>query len=269
MHQDIGGVGPRPIVMSDRIKDICDSLIRMFESGQFPEAMARTIIMRQAGADRPCDRWSINNQILMLLAGTTDARGFNQWKAVKRYVKKGAKSFYILAPVIATVKNVDEDEAKVIGFRAVPVFRMEDTDGEPLPALAYGPPQLPPLHEVAERLGSVVYGPGGSKGELGSCTLNGNIQLHSYDPDVFFHELAHQVHNTITPLRPGQHADQEIVAEMCACVLCEIYGYSGYHQLGWKYIQAYANQSPETALRAINAVINDVEAVLRQILSSS
>ena len=253
----------------EKVTEICTKLVEMFKSGQFPKAVARTLIMRQSGDETPCSKWSINNQLLMLAAGTADARGFNQWKAVKRYVRKGAKAFYILAPLVKTAQSNDgsTDEARIIGFHAVPVFKVEDTEGEPLQAFDCTPPVLPPLHELGERLGSVSYAPAADNSVLGSCTLKGNIRLYSCDPDVYFHELAHQVHNTIAPLKPGQQADQEIVAEMVACVLCEMYGYSGYHWSGWDYIQAYAGGNAETAIRAVGAVMHDVEAVLISILA--
>src|SRR4051794_40846156 len=41
--------------------------------------------------------WSLCNQLLVLLAGTADARGYRQWQEGGRHVKKGAKSIRILA----------------------------------------------------------------------------------------------------------------------------------------------------------------------------
>jgi len=90
----------------------------------------------------------------MFMNDTEDARGFRQWQKVGRRVKKRAKAFYILTPVRkkVPVKVKREEERvndngeievveieetilvdKLVGFKPVPVFRYEDTEGEPLP----------------------------------------------------------------------------------------------------------------------------------------
>ena len=55
---------------------------------------------------------ALRNRLLMMLAGTEDARGFRQWEKVGRMVKKGAKAFYILAPRIIKVKDEETEEEK-------------------------------------------------------------------------------------------------------------------------------------------------------------
>jgi hypothetical protein len=162
----------------------------MFESRGLPEALAQTRIVR-ARHDRPLCEWSTGNQLLAFLHSTADARGYRQWQEVGRHVKKGAKAFAILAPctVRKTETDVDGREAErviVTGFRAVPVFRLEDTEGEPVVYPDYSPPQLPPLHDVAERLGvRLRYSPTGR--ERGSYSLvNGGIVLGTHDvPDPY------------------------------------------------------------------------------------
>lgn len=67
--------------------------------------------------------------------------GFKTWQKQKRYVNKGEKAIWILAPVpkkyTKTVVNENgEEEEKEItwtGFRAVPVFDIAQTSGEDLP----------------------------------------------------------------------------------------------------------------------------------------
>ncbi|GAF27382.1 hypothetical protein [Neomoorella thermoacetica] len=67
----------------------------------------------------------------------------------------------------------------------------------------------------------------------------------------------------------GQHRDQEIVAETVACVLCELYGAQGYLWHGWEYIKHYAGQEPRMALKAIMAVLGEVEEVLSRIFEAA
>jgi hypothetical protein len=60
--------------------------------------------------------------------------GFNAWKKMGRYVKRGEKGIPILAPMIYREDPDDEDSVKVLrGFRVVHVFDLAQTDGQPLP----------------------------------------------------------------------------------------------------------------------------------------
>lgn len=258
----------------DRIKEATEKIIEMFRNGDIPPAIVRTVIAWN-NADRPSNNWSLGNRLLMLVSGTTDARGYSQWKEVGRQVKKGAKALYILAPVKKTIKtkaeNDEEDEKTITiikGFRGIPVFRYEDTEGEEIEYPDYTPPELPPLIEVAKNYGvSVKYGPFTQRfyGYFQPGTKT--IMLCTHDVKTFFHELSHAVHNTIKPLRGGQHADQEIVAETCAAALCEMYGYEGFIYHGYQYIMNYSKEKSNTGvINEIFKVMNDVHEVLRRIL---
>ncbi len=70
-------------------------------------------------------------------------------------------------------------------------------------------------------------------------------------------------------MKGGQHRDQEIVAETVACVLCELYGAKGYLWHGWEYIRHYASRDLKAALKAIMAVLNEVEEVLERIFAAA
>ena len=265
---------------TEKAQEALNRLLDMFKSGNFPAVVSRTVIR----GDRPCDRWSLCNRLFMFLAGTEDARGFRQWQEVGRKVKKGAKAFYILAPITKkkVTRKVEVDpetgEEKVteivrtvtVGFKDIPVFRVEDTEGDPLPD--YAPPEPPPLWDVAKRfVEDIAYRPfiGGWYGRFMPGTRT--ITLATHDAPVFFHELAHAVHHTIKPggLEGGQHADQEVVAELAACALCELYGYQGYVWHGWQYIRHYAGQDDRKALKAVMGVLAEVERVLGVILGAA
>jgi len=135
-------------------------VVQLFSSSQLPEMCAKALISSPA---KPSSKWSFGNQLLMLLSGTADARGFRQWMEAGRSVTKGAKAVYILGPVRKRVKrkatlesgDPSEEFADVlVGFIPVPVFRFEDTQGQPLPI--YQPRDPPPLMDVAERFGMRV-----------------------------------------------------------------------------------------------------------------
>ena len=87
----------------------------------------------------------------------TRVAGFNTWKSLGRFVKKGETGIRILAPII---RKVDEEKngstekvSRPFGFRTVSVFTQEQTDGQPLPELntnaAEGGETLLPLLEKA------------------------------------------------------------------------------------------------------------------------
>ena len=257
----------------NRIEEATKNLLNMFSSGDLPPAIVKTVIMAKEGFEIPSAKWSLGNQILMMSTGTNDARGFDQWKKVERKVKKGAKAIYILGPCTRKIKDEETKEEKIIvtGFKSIPVFRYEDTEGKEIPVADYNPLEMPPLIEVANRYGvKVHYGP--ITGRFYGCYKpnENSILLCTHDVDTFFHELAHAVHATIRPLKGGQHRDQEVVAETVATVLCLLYGYDGYVYDGFKYIQGYSEeQTPAAAIQAIMRVLADVQAVLGLILDGA
>lgn len=265
-----------------RVGEALGKLVSLFDgsAGDLPEAVALTMIRRsEAAGDRPSDRWSLSNRLLMLLSGTEDARGFQQWKRVGRSVRKGTGALWILAPITrpALVEDRDAPGEKVpapfvVGFKAVPVFRVEDTEGAEIPGPDHKPHVFPPLYHVAADLGvRVDYAPT-SHGEGGSYTLGGTepgdrITVCTHEERVFFHEIAHAAHDRITPggLKGGQHPRQEIVAETTAATLCLMYGFEGSVPNSKSYVEAYLSHQ-KSAAHAVIGVVAEVERVLLYIL---
>src|SRR3990172_872150 len=137
----------------------------------------------------------------------------------------------------------DVDRVVIVGFRAIPVFRLEDTEGEPVEYPDYSPVELPPLVEVAERLGVPVrYSPTPATERGHFSLVRGEIVLGTHDVDTYLHELAHAAHATIEPLRGGQNPRQEIIAETVAAVLCRLYGFDGFLSEARDYIGWYSGQ---------------------------
>jgi hypothetical protein len=90
-----------------KVTEATNALLNLWESGDMPAAMARVAIRKQAG-EVPSDGWSFGNQLLQLLAGTEDGRTYKAWLEVGRQVSKGAKAFYILAPVVVSGTRKNE-----------------------------------------------------------------------------------------------------------------------------------------------------------------
>ncbi|MFN8188776.1 MAG: hypothetical protein U0R69_17045 [Gaiellales bacterium] len=247
--------------------------MRPFQSDELPAAVAHSTI-RRLESDAPSAAWSLGNRLLMLMAGSVDGRGIRQWNAAGRRVVKGARAFYILAP--RTVKRTEVvDGAEVervvtVGFLGVPVFRVEDTEGDPIEQPSYAPAQLPPLFEVAERLGVTVRWLPFADRCYGYYTPGRHeIVLCSTDASVFFHELAHRAHEVVKgSLKGGQDRDQEIVAETVAAVLARMYDFDlGEIAQSRRYVERYANG--KDAGRAVVRMLSEVEATLSVILTAA
>jgi len=256
-----------------KVNEAVNSIVKMFKSGELPKAIARTTLQKKTG-DRPSDHWSLGNQLLMLAADTLDARGYKQWQEAGRQVKKGSKAFSILAPLSRKIKENGkhgEEEEKIIlyGFRTIPVFRYEDTYGEPIELPSYAPSEPPPLMEVAEAWDlRVKYGPLLSNFVGLYRPGKRSIYLASHDMDIFFHELAHAAHDRIGRLSrtAGPNPRAEIVAEMVSATLCYMYGVEGHLQENAAYIQMFSSDNPG---RAVMQVISEIEAVLDEILKTA
>lgn len=115
--------------MNDRFKNVPNSILKKFETGDIPEAIAYSMF---PFPDVPSARWSLLNRTLQFLHGTMDARGIRQWNKVNRFVKKNTMAFYILVPYIKKIEDNGEEKQVLIGFGTKAVFKVEDTDGEPL-----------------------------------------------------------------------------------------------------------------------------------------
>jgi hypothetical protein len=79
--------------------------------------------------------YSFNNCCLIInqCPDASSVAGFNAWKKLNRNVKKGEKGIRILAPM--TYKDAEDPELVRVSFRAVAVFDVSQTEGEPLPEI--------------------------------------------------------------------------------------------------------------------------------------
>ena len=79
-------------------------------------------------------RYSFTNVLLILMQcpNASLVQGFNSWKALNRFVKKGEKGIQIFAPRLG---KDDQGNSEIKGFMSVYVFDVSQTDGDPLPAM--------------------------------------------------------------------------------------------------------------------------------------
>ena len=121
------------------IKQAVDYLIQQLEAGKSETLTA------YLGAMARFHNYSFGNILAIARQRPTATRvaGFGTWKEMGRFVKKGEKGIQILAPMIGYRRKKDDAEqdrdasAKpqpmLIGFRAVYVFDVAQTEGEDLP----------------------------------------------------------------------------------------------------------------------------------------
>lgn len=245
-----------------------NAIVAAFQTGNVPAALAQVFIQRKD--DTPCRAWSWSNQLLAALSGTADARGFRQWQAVGRSVKKGSKAFHILAPCTKKIdaKEEGEDPRYVCyGFKAIPVFRVEDTEGDELPptdpAVAEWINSLP-LVEVARAWGLSVeayntrHNGQRRAGPLGMYRHGQSIALGVKNLSTWAHELLHAADDRLGNLtEAGQHWRSETVAELGGAILLEILGFERDSDRGgcWEYVEAYAKAAGVEPITACQRVL--------------
>jgi hypothetical protein len=249
------------------VKEVLRTVIRCFESGDIPQTIAYSFFPAH---DLPSAKWSLLNRMLVFMSGTADARGYGQWLEVNRYVKKGARAIYILVPRFVRSENEDgETEEKLKGFLPKPVFRVEDTEGQPLSYQQQLEPSKLPLIAKAHEWGISVKAVPGNRHYYGYFSKSRmEIGLASKEETVFFHELAHGALQRIGKSQGLEEWKEEIVAELAAAVLCKMVGKtSRFLGNNFRYISHYAKKTSVSPLRACLDVMSDVEKVLDLILS--
>lgn len=259
----------------DHAQEALQKIVRLFETGDVPAAVAYVTF---PPPNIPLAHWSMGNRLICLQSDTNDARGFAQWKEVNRWVKKGAKAIYILRPKLVKKREEEmddpEDKFKLIGFAAQPVFRIEDTDGEPVEYHQHPLPSTP-LDAVARKWGIEVRSTFFDYSFYGSYSHSASrIELASPEETVFFHEMTHAADARLVQIVSGVEPAQEIVAELGAACLSRLVGRQPQWNGGrhYRYVQMFAqamfpNLPPREAVgKACYKLIQRVAAALGLIL---
>jgi len=162
--------------------------------------------------------------------------GFNAWRKLGRFVKKGEKGIMILAPIVRrkteNAEQTDTDESSTLGFRAAYVFDISQTDGQELPEIGSvnGEPR-----EFRERLAKFVAEQGIAleySDEIAPArgvSSGGKIALlPGQSPAEEFatlaHELAHEMMHRTDRRTSTTKRIRETEAEAVAFVVCSAIG---------------------------------------------
>ena len=191
--------------------------------------------------------YSWNNQLLIAMQCPTATRvaGFNTWRKLNRFVRKGEKGIVIIAPCIYKAKKRDESKEHQIdeqthpggtlrGFRATHVFDISATDGQPLCDLPWKvkgdcADLLPNAEQACRELGIELEYKAITDGAEG-YSLGGKIQINetlgsSDRVAVIIHELAHeQLHRQIETRKNTTRQQRELEAEATSFVVLSHFG---------------------------------------------
>src|ERR1700691_5439036 len=129
--------------VNTRTKEAVEFLVAALESGN------SEVLTAYLGTMAKFHTYSFGN--IMLIArqkpDATNVAGLRAWNSLGRFVKRGEKGIFILAPMVGrrSTKDVATDEASedattdghrtLYGFRAVYVFDVTQTEGKELPTL--------------------------------------------------------------------------------------------------------------------------------------
>ncbi len=202
----------------------------------------------------------------------TRVAGFNTWRTMGRFVRKGEKGIAILAPIIGRREAEDDgDNARAVrGFRAAYVFDVEQTEGEPLPepCEASGDPGA---KAAALKIAIVGQGIalefvddlGGAMGtSSGGCIrlLNGLSPAMAFTTLVheYGHELLHHADD-----RPASRDTRELEAEAVAFVVGAAVGLNT-SDASRDYIHLYRGDR-EALAQCLTRVQQTASAILRAI----
>lgn len=233
-------------------REIAESIVEQFKSGNIIAPLSQVFFQNP---DLPSANYSVGNKLLIALTAMfrgvnyTGAGGFKFWQEQKRYVRKGEKAIYILAPLMAKREEEQENGEKktvsyIYGFKSIPVFALEQTEGEALPGQDDREEFIRnlPFREVAEALGLTVgvdYRPNA----LGYYSPSAKrIGLAVKNLSTWAHELTHAADDRLHKLSFGQVQEQEIVAELGGAILLTLIGETYAADIGgcWNYIASYA-----------------------------
>jgi antirestriction protein ArdC len=205
-------------------------------------------------------RYSLRN--VMLIASqrpdATHVAGFQTWKKLGRFVKKGAKGILILAPIVLRKEDESdnraaETERTAIRFRAAYVFDVADTDGKSLPGLgnAEGDPSghTQRLKDFVASRGIQLEYSDSIYPAQGQCSLGKIVLLPSQSAAEEFATLAHETGHA---LLHGQERRSETTktvreteAEAVAFIVCEAIGLKAENSAD--YIQLYSGSKDTLA----------------------
>ena len=160
--------------------------------------------------------------VMLIMAQRPDAThvaGFNTWKSLGRSVKKGEKGLLIIAPMLLKPREEErtDDDQPRLRFRAVHVFDISQTEGDPLPEPARvggDPGEALSRLETAIRSGGIELEEHEHLGGAEGASTGGRIMIRSgQDPAERFSTLVHEWAHELLHQRTGEKRPPKVVRE--------------------------------------------------------
>jgi len=226
-------------------------------------------------------RYSFGN--IMLIAtqrpDATRVAGFRTWKQLGRFVRKGEKGIVIIAPMLIRKKDEgsDQDDGKILRFKAAYVFDVSQTDGNPLPE----PVQVggnPNGHTdrlkafVAESSIELVYvsdlDAAAQLGAADGASYGGRIILRedlspAEEFSTLAHELAHELLHRDEDRGKLSKTVRETEAEAVAAVVSQAIGLD-VSTAASDYIQLYSGDK-ETLAKSLDRIQKAAAAIIEAV----
>ncbi len=206
--------------------------------------------------------------ILMTMPQASMVAGFQKWRSLNRYVRKGEKGIPILAPIIVKDDPDDPGSRQVLrGFKVVYVFDVSQTDGQELPeAPNWKSPEqnatlTARLVEFANQHGITVMIKK-LAGNAQGVSKGGEIELDpSAGTKTLIHEIAHELMHR-DENRPVDPAIRELEAESVAYVVGKHFGldelsspnYVALHGATSELVMGHLERIRKVAAEIINAL---------------
>jgi antirestriction protein ArdC len=212
------------------------------ESRDLIESAARELLTsdgwrRYAEVRAAFHRYSIGNCMLIAMQRpeATRVAGFRKWQELGRQVRRGERSIKILAPHSYETTDPDTgEETERVYFRAIAVFDIGQTDGEPLPELPSEPltgdshaSLVPRLERLAELIGWTVET--GDTGDADGWAMSSEQRIRLSDrllePNRRVRTLVHElIHALGIGYREHGREVAEVLTETAAFVACRSLG---------------------------------------------
>lgn len=210
--------------------------------------------------------YSPSNIMLILLSkpDATHVMGFNSWRRLNRFVKRGERGIPIFAPMIHVEDPDKDDSPKVLsGFRVVYVFDVSQTDGEPLPPVPdwKSPEKNAELNEklirFAESKGIKVTFKE-LPGETQGVSKGGAIEISpNAGTKTLIHEIAHELmHQGFDSSIDKAHREME--AESVAYVVSKYFGVDGLNSHNYISLHGFSSDNIQVDMIKIHQFIRDI-----------
>ena len=250
------GFAPRELPTTEVMRRAKEALVKLVEkteqtknSKELKEYLAFLAKFHRYSA---CNTWLILSQ----RPNATKVRGFQQWRELGRFVRKGERGIRILAPqfkeitekvkkpkldergkpiIDITTGQIETEEVEetrtMTWFRPVYVFDIVQTDGKAVPELdlkARGPSILPQLLALAEKEQIPISFENMRQGTYGYLDRKGiGVKADLDDTtkcSVLVHELAHKNLRHLDEKGKIPLSQIETEAEAVAFAVCDYFG---------------------------------------------